>query len=558
MITKLRWQLIIVAVTILIVVGLLLIPDASQVGYSPKPSDGGVYSEALVGGFSRLNPLLDSNNPADRDVDRLIFSGLVSYDAAGLPTPELADSWGVSQDGKTYNFSIRQNAVWHDNTPVTVDDVIYTIGLISEDASLYPASVKDLWKKVEIKKLNDKTVQFVLPEPFAPFLDYLTFGILPVHLLAGTNAEALASAPFNLSPVGTGPYKFDKLIIENGKIAGVQLAANDLFYKHRPFIDQVIFKYYADSESAYAAYSGGQVLGISQIPPSVISKALSDPGLNMYSARLPELSIILFNLNAPEVAFFQDAQVRAALYQGVNRKYIVEKLMAGQAIQADSPIFPGTWAYNDQIKPVSYDPQKALTLLKKAGYILAAQSETVRQDKDGKKLAFTLVHPDDELHAKIADSIKQDWAVLGVDVTLKPMPYDQLKNTALGTRDFQAALVDINLMKTPDPDPYPFWHESEATGGQNYSQWTNRAASEFLEQARINPDYTERARLYKNFQVIFANEKPAIPLYYPVYTFGINASLQNAQIPPLFDTSDRFLTISDWFLVTRRSLNKAQ
>jgi len=164
MITKLRWQLIIVAVTILIVVGLLLIPDASQVGYSPKPSDGGVYSEALVGGFSRLNPLLDSNNPADRDVDRLIFSGLVSYDAAGLPTPELADSWGVSQDGKTYNFSIRQNAVWHDNTPVTVDDVIYTIGLISEDASLYPASVKDLWKKVEIKKLNDKTVQFVLPE----------------------------------------------------------------------------------------------------------------------------------------------------------------------------------------------------------------------------------------------------------------------------------------------------------------------------------------------------------------------------------------------------------
>jgi len=112
MIKKLRWQILIVTVTILIVVGLLLIPDANQVGFAPQASDGGIYSEALVGSFSRLNPLLDQNNPADRDIDRLIFSGLVSYDSRGLPVPELADSWGVSQDGMTYNFSIRSNAVY--------------------------------------------------------------------------------------------------------------------------------------------------------------------------------------------------------------------------------------------------------------------------------------------------------------------------------------------------------------------------------------------------------------------------------------------------------------
>ena len=558
MINKLRWQLIIVAVTILVVVGLLMIPDAGQVGFTPKPSDGGVYSEALVGGLSRLNPLLDATNSADRDVDRLVFSGLVSYDASGLPIPELADSWGVSQDGKTYNFSIRQNATWHDGIPVTADDIIFTIGLIGEDASMYPSSVKELWKSIQVNKLNEKTIQFVLPEPFAPFLDYVTFGVLPVHVLAGTNSEALASSPFNLAPIGTGPYKFDKLIIENGAIAGVQLIANDNFYKQRPYRDQVIFKYYPTAETAYDAYASGQVLAISQIPPAIISKALADPGLNLYSARLPELSMVLLNLNNPEVDFFQDVKVRKALYQGLNRKYIVEKLMAGQAILADSPIFPGTWAFNDKIAPLRFDPESSVANLKNAGYILASKAEVVRQNEEGKKLAFKMIHPDDELHTQIAEAIKQDWAALGVDVTLVPMPYDQMKNAALAPRDYQAALVDINLMKTPDPDPYPFWHESEATGGQNYSQWVNRAASEFIEQARVNPDYTERARLYKNFQVIFAKEVPAIPLYYPVFTFGISSSLQNAQIPPLFDTSDRFLTITDWFLVSRRSISPAE
>lgn len=558
MIKKLRWQILIVTVTILIVVGLLLIPDANQVGFAPQASDGGIYSEALVGSFSRLNPLLDQNNPADRDIDRLIFSGLVSYDSRGLPVPELADSWGVSQDGMTYNFSIRSNAVWHDGIPVTADDVIFTVSLLGSDGSLYPTSVKEMWKKIQVKKLNEKTIQFILPEPFAPFLDYLTFGLLPVHILAGTTVEGLPAVPFNLNPIGTGPFKFSKLIIENGQIAGVELKANAEHYIKSPFIEQVIFKYYPTSAAAYDAYQGGQVLAISQVSPEILGKVLADPSLNLYSARLPELSLVMFNLNNPEVPFFQDVKLRTALYSGINRNYIVEKVLAGQAIVADSPIFPGTWAYNDSLKSVPFDPQKALNTLKNNGFIISSQLEGIRQDKDGNNLEFTLVYPDDPLHTEIAEAIQKNWADLGVKATIKPVPYDELINSLLENRNYEAALIDINLMKTPDPDPYPFWHESEATGGQNYSQWASRPASEFLEQARVNPDYTERTRLYKNFQVIFAKEVPAIPLYYPVFTFGISSALQNAQIPPLFDTSDRFLTISDWYLVTRRSLNQPQ
>ncbi len=150
--------------------------------------------------------------------------------------------------------------------------------------------------------------------------------------------------------------------------------------------------------------------------------------------------------------------------------------------------------------------------------------------------------------------IQANWARLGVKVNLQAVPYDTLLNDYLVPRNYEAALVDLNLARSPDPDPYPFWHQSEATGGQNYSQWDSRSASEYIEQARINPDFTIRTRLYRNFQVVFAKELPALPLYYPTYSYGVSQQVLGVQMPPLFDTSDRFLTVKDWYLVTRRAL----
>jgi peptide/nickel transport system substrate-binding protein len=553
MIKKLRWQILVVVVTLLVVAVLLLTPEPGQQVFAPKPASGGVFTEGLVGSLSRLNPLLDQNNSADRDINRLLFAGLVTFDARGLPMPALADSWGVSQDGTIYNFTIRSNAVWHDGTPVGVDDITFTLDLIKSDTSLFPPDVRDMWKLIQIKKLNDKTVQFILPEPFAPFLDYLTFGLLPAHILNGTSADQLASSPFNLAPVGTGPYRFERLILENGKVAGVELRSFDKYYSGKAYMDQVIFRYYPTASAALDAYRQGQVLAISQITPDILTQALTEPTLNVYTGRLPEMSMVLFNLNNSEVPFLQDSKLRRALLVGLNRQQIVDKILAGQAILADGPIFPGTWAYYDKIEHLDYDPTTAISLLKSASYTIPASGGDVRSSKDGKALEFTMLYPDDSLHASIAQTIQTNWAQLGVKVTLEAVPYDTLVNDRLVSRTYQAALIDLNLSRTPDPDPYPFWHQSEITGGQNFSQWDNRSASEFIEQARTNPDFNTRARLYRNFQVIFAQELPALPLYYPVYSYAVSDTVRNVQMPPLFDTSDRFLTISDWYLVTHRT-----
>jgi peptide/nickel transport system substrate-binding protein len=553
---KLRWQILVVIIT-LVLVGILLLSQqpASQITtILTQPTSGGVYTEALIGSMSRLNPILDRNNAADRDVNRLLFSGLIRFDSRGMPLPDLAEAWGTSQDGTIYNFSIRPNAVWHDGQPVTSDDVIFTIELIKNNISFYPADVKALWDEVEIRRLDEKTMQFRLPEPFVPFLDYLTFGVLPQHLLGGIPADQIANAEFNLSPVGSGPYQFDHLLVEDGLITGVVLTIFENYHGQEPYIPQMVFRYYPSALAALDAYQQGEVMGISQITSDILDSALLEENLSLYTSRRPEMSLIFFNLDNGEKPFFQEYPVREALLTGLNRQRMINDLLRGQAIPADGPILPGSWAYYNGVEHIDYDSDAALSILKREGYVIPAEGGEVRA-KDGQFLAFTLLHPNDTLHTALAEYVQRDWAKLGVQVSLVAMPYEQLIHENLANRQYEAALVDLNLSYTPDPDPYPFWHQAEATGGQNYAQWDNRAASEYLERARVTADINERARLYRNFQVIFADELPALPLYFPTYTFAVDAQVNSVQAAPLYDTSDRFNSIADWHLLTRRAID---
>lgn len=555
---KLRWPLLITLLA-LVAIGFLLLNQKPvlQPALVPvvEPASGGIYTEGLIGSFMRLNPLLDYFNPVDRDVDRLMFSGLLRFDDRGMPQGDLADSWGISKDGTVYNFSLRSNAVWHDQTPVTSDDVIFTIEHMREASSLLPDDLRALWNQVEINQLDEKTLQFRLPEPFSPFLDYLTFGVLPKHLLENLSLQEIIDSPFNLKPVGSGPYQFDHLLVEDGKITGVVLKAFPQYYGRMPYIEQVAFRYYLDAPSALAAYRTGEILGINQVPLEILGEVLREKNLNLHTGRLPEMEMIFLNLGDKQLPFFQEAEIRRALLTGINRQRIIDQLLEGQALIADGPIFPGSWAYYENIERVGFDAEAAQEALKKAGYTFPAEGGSVRKNADGIALSFTLLHADEAKSAEVAQAVQQDWQRMGVEVILKPLTYEELI-AALDSRLYQAALVTLNLSRFPDPDPYPFWHQAQVTGGQNYAQWDDRQASEYLEQARVTVDFAERARLYRNFQVRFAQELPSLPLFYPVYRYAIDASVQGVRMGPLFDTSDRFNTIADWFLVTKRSVGQ--
>src|ERR1041385_7931007 len=292
---QLRWQILIVLVT-LGIVAVLLFSQQSPVASGPilpQPEQGGVYTEGLVGSLGRLDPLLDWNNAADRSVDRLLFSGLIKFDEHGLPQRDLADGWAITPDGTAYNFTLNPNAVWQDGQPVTSDDVIFTVNMIKSAGSLYPQDIKDLWGKIQVTKLNDKNLKFTLPEPYVPFIDYLTFGILPKHLLDSVPADQMQNADFNIKPVGTGPYKFDHLLVNKGVITGVVLTTSDKYYGNAPFIAQVVFRYYQTSAAALDAYQQGDVLSVSQITSDILNTALEEPNLSIYTSRLPQMSFVL-------------------------------------------------------------------------------------------------------------------------------------------------------------------------------------------------------------------------------------------------------------------------
>lgn len=547
---NIRWQLIIILVTGL-VIGILLLSE--QTGFNiarPSVSRGGTYTEALVGDLQRLNPILDYYNSADRDVDSLIFSSLISYDENGLPQPELASDWGVSYDGLSYNFDLNPDAQWHDGTPVTSADVVFTIDLMRSGESVLPEDIKTFWNTIEVIPLGENAVQFRLPEAFAPFMDYLSFGILPQHLLGGLSYQEVINSSFNLEPVGSGAYRFERLITENGMIKGVVLSANAAYFGGEPFISQFVFMYYDDATSAYAAYQEGSVQGISEVPDDILNDVLNDPNISLYSAIKPEESMVLLNLNNNKVKFLQDENVRKALLHAIDRRRMIDSALDGQGIIANIPLIPANWAYYEGIQNFDYDPQQAATLLDGAGYTLNSTENGARED-NGTALKFEMVYPDDATHAAIAQAIQTDWAKIGVQVTLVPVQYDVLVLDYLEPLTYQAALIDLNFERSPDPDPYPFWDQAQQSGGQNYSQWENKVISEYLEEARVSTDLDERAKLYRNFQVVFQDELPALPLYYPVYNFAVDNSINGIRLGSFYDTSDRFYSILNWYLISQ-------
>ena len=170
---------------------------------------------------------------------------------------------------------------------------------------------------------------------------------------------------------------------------------------------------------------------------------------------------------------------------------------------------------------------------------------------EGLDIALTLVYPDTTKHKALAEIVQAGWESLGIKVKLQAKPYDQVL-IDLENRTYETALVDINLTRSPDPDPYPFWGQAQIQSGQNYSEWDNRSASEFLEQARMTVDFGERERLYRNFQVLFMRELPSFPLFYSTFTYGISKDIQGINLGPIFEPSDRFNNVTNWYILTSR------
>jgi len=555
---KIRWQLLIAVGGILLIILLLIGQTPDLEVSSAQPARGGVFIEASIGELIRLNPILDTFNQTDRDIDRLLFRGLVAFDARGNVIPDLAESWAVSADATVYTFTIREDAVWHDGTPVTADDVIYTFSKLQDEDYPGPADLHDMWSQINIIRLDDRILQFQLPEPFAPFLDYLSLGLLPDHILRGVSASDLIDHPFNLEPIGTGPFQFDRYLTdEEGNIEGISLLANEDYYNDPPYLERFEIQFFASAQEALEAFEAGQVNGIAGFGEDILAQVLDDPNLSLFTSRLPEVTLVFLNIQNQENTVIAEKSFRQALMMATNREWLINQILDGQGIIPHGPIFPGTWAHASELPTISFDQAAAMELLDDLGYELPAGAtpgtEEYVRSRDGELLEIELTYPDSEPYSLLATLLQQSWQAIGIRVSLRAVPAESLMSDVLTPRAFEAVLTEIDLSRYPDPDPYPFWHDSQTETGQNYSGFDDRNSSIWLEQARITPDVLRRAELYRSFQYRFQDQVPALLLYYPVYSYAVDARLNGITIGPLLDPSDRLSSVTDWYLIARRT-----
>jgi peptide/nickel transport system substrate-binding protein len=558
-----RWQALLITVGVALLV-IVLVYQAIGLTTILVPAEGGVYSEGLAGAPQYLNPLLSAYNDVDRDLTALIFNGLVRLDARGKPAPDLASRWEIAPDGRTYTVTLRSDVRWQDGVAFTAEDVLFTIGLLQDPGYTGPADLAALWRQVEVESVASggaDALRFTIPEPFAPFLDYLTIGILPQHVLRNVSASELPGHPFNLKPVGTGPFVVDEVVNAGGYVSQITLSANPTYSGRRPYLSKVEFRFYPDHASVIAAYQAGEIQGIGHVLPGDLPRVRAEPRLNLLSSLSSEMALVFLRLDDPNVAFLQDRRIRQALLYGLDRQALIDRVLDGQGAIANSPLLPGSWAYAPSMGAYTYDPQRAGQLLDEAGWRLSdvaaegvgrAEADPAQgrvRQRDGSNMVFSLSVADDPLHQALAEEIVRQWRALGIAASVQVIPPGEV-HAVLDERRFQAILVGLDV--PGDPDPYAFWHESQIEHGQNYAGLKSRAISEVLEHARRTTDDAERAALYQTFQTLFAEQLPALPLYYPVYTYAVDENVGGVQIIPLNAPGDRFRNIADWYVIRRR------
>lgn len=507
------------------------------------PDTGGAYVEAVLGNPSYLNPILLQFNQVDRDVSALLFTGLTRFDDNGSIVPDLAERWEIEEGGKSYLFHLRRDVRWHDRTPFTSDDVVFTIKAMQAADFQGSPEVGELWRNVVVEQAGDFALRFTLKEPFAPFLEYTTVGILPRHLYSETVGKAMLSSPYNLRPVGTGPFRLTKITSE-----GIVLDPHPDYYGPAPRLAQLRFRFYPDYTSALAALEKGEVDGLPYLDPQDVARLRANEKLAVYSAPdyLRYTVLFLNNANPP----LRDKAVRQAVAHAIDKDKIIQRVMEGRAVPGKGAVPPGSWAFDPKARTYEYDPKKAEALLEAAGW-RDSNGDGIRE-KNGQVLSFVILTNDNRRRVKAGELVVEDLRKVGFKTEVQALSWTDLLKEYMAPRSFLGALAEQWLL-TADPDLYSLWHSSQiGNGGFNFSGLANDRMDRLLEEARRTVDVSRRAELYSEFQQLWVEEAPCVILYYPEFNWAVSRNVKGVKLTALADGSSRFRHLAQWYVKTKR------
>ena len=535
-----------ILVFLLIVAGsIIAIPIISYYHFTTPVADyGGTIEEGIIGEPRHINPLL-SQGDADRDLVRLIYSGLLKYNEEGKLVPDLAKSYEISPDELNYTIYLKDGLKWHDDTDLTAGDVVFTIQTAQNPD--YGSSQRINWQGVEVEKVDDRTLIFKLKNKYAQFLNNLTLPILPEHLWANIKPINFALSELNIKPIGSGPYKFKKLQKDTlGRIRLYELEANEEFYSGQPFIEKVRIKFYGSEDELIDSYNKNDVENLGLISPGNLSKLKFKQRLIVEKITMPRYFGIFFNQNQSKI--ISEKNIRLALAHGTDKEALIQKILGGNGIAAHSPILPMLLDGVGDIKKYEYDKELARKTIQGSGWDKTDENGIAMKGEE--KLTVRLTTSTWPELISVANVIKEQWKEIGVDLQIETLPTPDLQQ-AIRDRNYQLLLFGeiISL----DPDPFSLWHSSQKRDpGLNLALYDNKAVDTLLEDARKTLNPLDRAKKYDDFHKLVIEDIPALFLYSPYYLYGHSKKVNGFDNKIISTPSDRFSNIEKWHIETRR------
>ncbi len=465
----------------------------SSAAFAQTPSD-----VLIVGQIAEPKSLDPGTVTAVNDFRILMnmYDGLVRYKNGSLEIePSLATSWSINEDGTEYTFELRNDVKFHDGTDFDAADVKFNFDRMLDENHPYhntgPFPLSFFFSAIEtVEAVDADTVKFKLKNPYAPFLSNLAY---PTGLIVSPEAVEKQGIEFGRNPVGTGAFKFAQWE-SNAKVV---LVRNEHYWEGAPALEAVVFRPITDANTRVAEMlSGGLDIMVEVAPDSVAQ--FQGSGYNLLEQAGPHLWFLILNTKEGP---FADKRVRQAVNYAIDKKTLVEQVLQGTAQVASGPTPPAfSWAYNESLQPYPYDPAKAKQLLKEAGQENATLTFYVTEGGSG------MLDP-----ISMGTAIQADLAKVGLKVKIETYEWNTFLGKVNPGLEGKADMAEMAWM-TNDPDTLPFlalrteaWPDK---GGFNSGYYSNLEVDKLLDAARKSTDQAERAKLYKEMQVIVQDDAP--------------------------------------------------
>ncbi len=425
-----------------------------------------------------------------------IYDGLVRYKDGTLEVePALAESWAVSDDGKTYTFKLRQGVKFHDGSDFNAEAVKFNFDrMLKEDDPFYntgPFPLSFNFSSIDaVNVLDEHTVEFKLKEPFAPFLSNLAY---PTGLIVSPEEVKKYGKEFGRHPSGTGPFKFAEW--QSGQRVVVE--RNPDYWDTAPALEAVVFRPITDANTRVAEMMAGGLDVMVEVPPDNLATFKQDANFAVAEQAGPHVWFTILNAKSGP---FADKKVRQAANYAVNKQGLVDNVLQGSATVAAGPIPPAfNWVEN-KTEPYPYDPEKAKALLAEAGASNPEITFYVTEGGSGMLDPITM-----------GAAIQADLQAVGFKVKIETYEWNTFLGRVNPGLEGKADMAEMAWM-TNDPDTVPYLTlRSDALpdkGGFNSGYYSNPKVDELLEKARSSTDQSERGKLYGEVQRIVHDDAP--------------------------------------------------